>query len=69
MNNAGLAFDMTYTRYYPLLYELYVAQNQDAKATVRAVKQLLATRPQSETDLRNALGAAFPLKKEPAASQ
>ncbi|MBI4459860.1 MAG: aminopeptidase, partial [Acidobacteria bacterium] len=69
MNNAGLAFDMTYTRYYPLLFEAYVAQNQDAKGTLRAVKQLLASGPQSETDLRKALGAAFPQRQAPTESR
>ncbi|MBI3895120.1 MAG: aminopeptidase [Acidobacteria bacterium] len=69
MNNAGLAFDMTYTRYYPSLYGLYIAQGQDAKATVQAVKRLLATRPQSETDLRNALGAALPQQQMAPTSQ
>lgn len=28
-NNAGLAFDFTYTRYYPLLYELWEALDRD----------------------------------------
>lgn len=32
MNNAGLAFDYTYTRYYPVLYELYVALGRDLRA-------------------------------------
>lgn len=31
-NNAGLAFDYTYTRYYPLLYELYRALGSDLHA-------------------------------------
>ena len=69
MNNAGLAFDMTYTRYYPLLFELYAAQGQDTKATLQSVKHLLATRPQSENDLRNALGATFPQRQAPTPSQ
>ena len=57
MNNAGLAFDRTYVRYYPLLFDLYVLQGQDTRATIVALKRLLATEPQSETELINALGA------------
>ena len=37
LNNAGLAFDMTYTRYYPLLHGLHVALGDDLEATVRAI--------------------------------
>ena len=57
MNNAGLAFDRTYVRYYPLLFDLYVLQGQDTRTTIVALKRLLATEPQSETELINALGA------------
>jgi len=54
-NNAGLAFERTYSRYYPLLYELSLAHGQDAAVTVRALKRLLAARPRSERDLADAL--------------
>ena len=37
-NNAGLAFDMTYTRHYPLLYELFLTQGRDLKATIDTLK-------------------------------
>jgi len=47
-NNAGLAFDMTYAKYYPLMYELYLALGQDLKATVRATKEALAVRSEPE---------------------
>ncbi len=42
-NNAGLAFDMTYTRHYPLLYELFLTQGQDLKATIDTVKESKAS--------------------------
>jgi hypothetical protein len=47
-NNAGLAFDMTYAQYYPLIYELYLAYGQDLKATVTATKKALAARSEPE---------------------
>ena len=37
-NHAGIAFDMTYARHCPLLYELFLAQGRDLKATIDAVK-------------------------------
>jgi len=36
-NNAGLAFDYTYTKFYPLLYRVFSACKQDAKCTVGAI--------------------------------
>ncbi len=47
-NNAGLAFDMTYAKYYPLMYELYLASGQNLKATIRATKEVLAARSEPE---------------------
>ena len=47
-NNAGLAFDMTYAKHYPLMYELYLASGQDLKATVSATKKALAARSEPE---------------------
>ena len=55
-NNAGLAFERTYSRYYPQLYELSESQDRDAAATVAALKRLLAARPRSERDLLRLLG-------------
>ncbi len=40
MNNAGLAFDFTYTRYYPLVYELHRKKNWDVRATLEALEQI-----------------------------
>lgn len=36
-NNAGLAFDRTYTQYYPLIYELFQSRKQNLKLTVEAL--------------------------------
>jgi hypothetical protein len=47
-NNAGLAFDMTYAKHYPVIYELYLAYGQDLKATVRATKKASAAGSESE---------------------
>jgi len=75
-NNAGLAFERTYARYYPMLYELAASRARNVEATdvgatdvgetdagmtnagaaVAVLKRLLATRPQSELDLRRAMG-------------
>jgi len=47
-NNAGLAFDMTYAKYYPLMYKLYLACGQDLKATMQATKRALAAGSETE---------------------
>jgi hypothetical protein len=47
-NNAGLAFDETYTKYYPMMYELYAANGQKLKETIGAIKQALATESEAE---------------------
>jgi hypothetical protein len=46
-NNAGLAFDRTYTRYYPLMYDLYKAYQEDLRATNEALKQALNARSEA----------------------
>jgi hypothetical protein len=53
-NNAALAFERTYTRYYPLLYEFSAAQGQDASLTVEGLKRLMSGKPRSERDLLTA---------------
>jgi hypothetical protein len=60
MNNAGLAFDRTYTRYYPAWFELYVALDRDTGATIGAFKRVLATGPRSEGELLDARRAWLP---------
>ena len=59
-NNAGLAFDVTYAKHYPLMYELYLASGQDLKATVSATKKALAARsePEALRRLQNLINAA-----------
>jgi hypothetical protein len=47
-NNAGLAFDRTYTEYYPLAYQIFVAEGRDPKVTIEAIRKGLAVQPESE---------------------
>jgi hypothetical protein len=47
-NNAGLAFDETYTKYYPLMYQLYLAEGRELKPTVEALQKALNVRTESE---------------------
>lgn len=47
-NNAGLGFEITYTRYYPLLYELHLALGADLKKTIAALRQCGELGPYSE---------------------
>ncbi len=44
-NNAGLAFDYTYTRYYPLLYRIFSACERDAKCLVATIVKAPPKRP------------------------
>lgn len=44
-NNAGLAFDATYTRLYPSLYQLYEASDRDRDITLRVLRSELANEP------------------------
>lgn len=45
LNNAGLAFDRTYTRTYPIMYELYTSLGRNTPALVQALKRLLPVWP------------------------
>lgn len=47
-NNAGLAFDYTYTKYYPLLYQVFSTCKQDSKCTVEAIVNAPKKRSESE---------------------
>ena len=38
-NNAGLAFDETYTKYYPLMYQLYLTVGRKLKPTLDAIER------------------------------
>ncbi len=47
-NNAGLAFDETYTKYYPMMYELYGAKGKNLAMTINALKRALASKSEAE---------------------
>jgi predicted aminopeptidase len=47
MNNAGLAFDRTYTRYYPMLHDIYTRLGGDTPALVATLKRLMTNWPDS----------------------
>ena len=47
MNNAGLAFDRTYTRHYPMLHDLYTQLGSDTSALVSTLKRLMTNWPGS----------------------
>ncbi len=57
MNNAGLAFDRTYTRHYPTWFALYESLGRNTRATIAAFRQVLGTGPHSETELIEAVHA------------
>ena len=59
-NNAGLAFDETYTKYYPMMYQLYLAEGRAIKPTVEALQQALNAGTESQVldNLQKALGQA-----------
>lgn len=48
MNNAGLAFDETYTKFYPLVYRLYLAKGRELRATVDALNKALKASSEDE---------------------
>ncbi len=50
-NNAGLAFDYTYTKYYPLLYRVLLSCERDSKCTIAAMTN--APKGRSEQQVAN----------------
>ena len=58
MNNAGLAFDRTYTRHYPIIHELYRLLGSDTSKLVPTLKRLLTNWPASATRAAELLNAA-----------
>jgi hypothetical protein len=68
-NNAGLAFDRTYTKHFALMFEIYRAHRRDLSATVRAVEYVLAADSESEVlrRIRGLLGCAVAQGAGPAA--
>jgi hypothetical protein len=57
MNNAGLAFDRTYTRHYPLMHDLYTSLGSDTSALVLALKRLMTEWPSSVTGVADLMRA------------
>jgi hypothetical protein len=63
MNNAGLAFDRTYTQEYMATFDLYMRLGGDLTSAVAALRRLLPRWPgaaQSGSDLVDALRSAAP---------
>jgi len=42
LNNAGLAFDRTYTQHFAEMFDVYLRSGRDTRATIAQLKQLLA---------------------------
>jgi len=47
-NNAGLTFDETYTKYYPMMYQLYLAEWRELKPTVEALQRAMNAKSNEE---------------------
>jgi Putative aminopeptidase len=47
-NNAGLAFDETYAKYYPTMYQLYLAEGRQLKPTVDALQRAISAPTDAE---------------------
>jgi hypothetical protein len=47
-NNAGLAFDETYTKYYSMMYQLYLAEGRGLKPTLDALERAMNARTEEE---------------------
>jgi len=57
LNNAGLAFDRTYTRNYPMMYSLYELLGADTATLVSTLKRLMTSWPAEATDARQLIEA------------
>jgi hypothetical protein len=57
MNNAGLAFDRTYTRHYPMLYDLYRLLGSDTSQFVATLKRLMTDWPSSAANAADLITA------------
>ena len=47
-NNAGLAFDQTYTKYFPIMYMLFIGEGREIKPTLSALQHALNAKTESE---------------------
>ncbi len=61
MNNAGLAFDRTYTRHYPMIHDLYKLLGGDTAKLVPTLKRLLTNWPTSAASAADLLNAVPPV--------
>ena len=57
MNNAGLAFDRTYTRHYPMLHDLYTLLGNDTSMLVSTLKRLMTNWPSSAANAADLIDA------------
>lgn len=57
-NNAGLAFDETYAKYYPIMYGVYRAKREELKPTLAAIQTALnaGTEPEALRNLEAVAG-------------
>jgi hypothetical protein len=56
-NNAGLAFDRTYTKFYPQIYALFESRGRDLKSTIEALDGALNAKALSERQAEANIGA------------
>ena len=56
-NNAGLAFDETYTKYYPMMYQVYLTEGRKLKPTLDALERAMNAKTDYEAsqNLRRAV--------------
>ena len=64
-NNAGLAFDRTYSKLYPLIYQLYQARRRVVRATIESLDEALKPRALSEEKAARRLRVAAGLHTGP----
>jgi hypothetical protein len=57
LNNAGLSFDRTYTRHYPMLHDLYMLLGHDTPALVSTLKRLMANWPSAAANASDLINA------------
>jgi hypothetical protein len=53
-----LSFDYTYTRYYPLLHQLFTAHGRDVRSTVAAIQAIFAMKLNSGDEFAGAVRRA-----------
>lgn len=61
MNNAGLAFDRTYTRHYSMIHDLYKLLGRDPAKLVPTLKRLLTNWPTSAASAADLLNVVPPV--------